>query len=169
MSILEQVSQVDWAGMGTPRVPDWIEGLLSDNADERNNAYSELVNQHFALQDCADCTAACTEEELIRVMKGETIYKLVPFLIHILRDQTVADRNKAIVLAILTDLLRFHRVRDCLFTEWLDTYNTYMRRLYELVAEGIDIYKLLQENHASWLREEATLVLEFLDPDFLFG
>jgi hypothetical protein len=163
MNSLNRLSQVDWNGMGSPDLPRWMRDAMSDDKKVREDAFHKIV-VHLAPADCADCLDGCTEEDRLVVMKRETAFQLVPFLIEMLRDEQMTDDNKLTVLAIMEHLLHWGHTEDCLSEAAVtQVFRPYMKRLRDTLSPGIDIYKhLAGRGNSSWIREEAQIVLESL-------
>jgi hypothetical protein len=164
MSSLNRLNQVDWNGMGSPDLPRWMHDAMSDDKKVRDDAFHKIV-VHLAPADCADCLYGCTEGDRLVVMKRETAFQLVPFLIEMLRDEQMNDDNKLTVLAIMESLLHWRHTEACLSEVAVtQVFRPYMKRLRNTLSPGIPIYKQLAERgNSSWIREEAQIVLENLE------
>jgi len=155
-------SKVDWAALGSSDVPDWMRDLLSGNANLRRDAFHNLI-YHFAPYDCADCLAGCDEKDRLEVMSRESTFWLIPILIDLLRVES--DDTKVSILALMHGMLSWRHTEACLSEEAIvQVFRLYMTRCRDAFSNGIDIYRQLTHSASNWVREEAQLVLENLDP-----
>jgi hypothetical protein len=160
---MNSLNQVDWTALGSPDLPRWMRNLMSHDRHLRGTAFHSLM-VHLAPRDCADCLVTCTEQDRLEVMKRETAFRLAPFLIDLLRDEQVHDDHKVTVLALMEDLLNWKYTEDCLSeTAVIHVFRPYMKRLRDVLSQGIDIYKQLTGSESTFIREEAQVVLEFLE------
>jgi hypothetical protein len=139
--MMKDVNQVNWQELDAPNIPQWLQDMQSEAANNKLFAASYNALWQFLVPDYTDWKTS------LELMKSEVHHNIVPFLI----DMLVNEKNIAKAGSIL-DLL------DCLARRWFvreafivsdpnrSLYENWARRINNAVRVGIPVYqKLLNE------------------------
>jgi hypothetical protein len=160
--ILADLNQIDWAGMGSPDLPRWMSELLSEDKRIEANAFENLI-VHLSSFECAECLMGCSEEDRLKIMGRETVFRLIPFLIELLRDTKISEDHKLSILVLMEYLLRWEHCEACLTSETVvRIFQPYIKRLHHAIAEGISIYKQFADRDTT-ISDEAKIILEYIE------
>jgi hypothetical protein len=161
VNTLEKVAHVDWNSMGSPNITRWMDELIAGDRQTQWNAYDEMANYHLAPPECVMCS--CNVEDLLALVKRDTAFRLIPFLIELLEANNIQDNAKYFILTLLVALLRYDEAEVCLPEAERENYRPYVRRLYDAVNAGMQTYRQLINNQSDNVSSSASTVIEYLE------
>jgi hypothetical protein len=159
--MLEGLDQVDWGKIGQKPspIPHWLCEFASDVEQIRRQAMGNLKDT-LAPWELLDGYGSTTD--LMRVIKRDEPYLVVPFLVELLTYESIQD--KGFILEILYDLARYVDVGD----DWVpleerEMYKSRACRIFNAVYEGIYAYSDLLKDNAPEVRQGAEDLLNLLE------
>ena len=167
--MLEGLDQIDWKGIGEPKVPEWLRGIAQGDAD----ALDKFRDHFFNLgQDIPENYGPPSE-----LLKNDAPILIVPFLIELLRCEAckrktwifnlLLDFDAVVDLTDATALISNKMSRDdaSLILQDLpedDIYTTRARQLFRAVYEGRELYKTFLHGYSPAIGFDSALLLDTL-------
>lgn len=167
--MLEGLDQIDWKGLGEPRVPEWLRGLAQNDP-----TVGKALEDRFVYLGSESWENFGPPSQLLQ---NDVPSLIVPFLIEILGSEEC--NLKAFILALLLDMLSYvdlpnasaffyqRRTKETInkilaISPEDSSYTVRARKVFGAVYEGHEVYKSLLHGHSPAEGVEAARLLEAL-------
>ncbi len=156
--MLEGINKINWAELGNPNIPRWLEGLTSVDMNIRKRAIYRLEVDVVKEDEISDGNLSPSS-----ALSSEIPEHIVPFMIELLTSQ--AADSRIAILSFLDALASYHlRFKDAEGKLGLNSEHLLRaKRIYDLILDGDKIYQKLTRDDDSELSNYAKLLLESLE------
>jgi len=150
--------QVDWARLGNPKIPVWLQEAASIDATVREKALNNLKNA-IAPWELLDGYGSYIH--LIKIAESPIPETVVPFLLDLLRNPNV--KNPSYILETLHDISRYEYVNeDFIPMDKRESYHAWAQRLRQLIRNDWNFFQTLLNHDSADVRNETQTLIDLL-------